>query len=471
MSRLGFRPRLVGVLTLLLLLVQAANTVDLGVTYPLAAPLGSGVSLFGGDDWACDDCNVLLISIDTLRQDHVGAYGYERNTTPNVDAFAQEAVRFDTAIAHAPSTLPSHASIFTSLIPEHHRAFAATNQPLPDEALTMAEVLWQAGFRTGAFTAGAQMHRKYNLDQGFDVWSNFEGQSTHTSRFSDIVDQGREFLDQYGDERFFLLLHTYEVHTPYTPPVEYLREFDPHYEGDLGDEILMDYIQSVFNNPVRLRVSDEDREHIIAAYDGEIRNMDDAFGELVDDLKRRGLYDETLIIFTSDHGEEFGERGRVGWHSWTLYEELIRVPLLIKFPDGRWAGRVVDEVARGIDLLPTLTDVLGIEGDFPFEGASLMDRILDRRSDVVFAVSQRDLTGPLPTAIRTARWKLYDGALFDLAADPRERVDVADRYPNVLAALELNLAGLRAAGGLSDAEQIELDEDLRRQLRALGYIQ
>ncbi len=454
----------------LLLLVQAADAVDLPATYALAGSLNGGLS-WASSNYRCDDCNVILVSIDTLRQDHVGAYGYQQDTTPNIDSFADDAMRFEHAIAMAPSTLPSHASIFTSMIPEHHRAFRSTERPLPDDAVTMAEILFQAGYRTGGFTAGAQMHEKYNVDQGFDVYDSFEQEMTHASRFSDIVEKGKQFLDEHGDEQFFLFLHTYEVHTPYTPPREYLQMFDPGYEGDLGDEITLQYLRSVFENPVRLRVSEMDRRHIVAAYDGEIRNMDAAFGDLVSYLRERGLYDNTLIVFTSDHGEEFGERGRHGWHSWTLYDELLTVPLLIKLPGSRYGGQVFGEVARGIDLLPTMVDLLDIDTAQPFEGQSLMDRVLNRRTDVVFAVSQRDYVGALPTSIRTARWKLYDGALYDLAVDPIERRDVSAEYPHVRTSLDANLAVIRSHTALDDADPIELDEALRRELRDLGYIQ
>ena len=453
-----------------LLLWQAADAVDLAASHALAGSLNGGLS-WAPSDYRCNDCNVILVSIDTLRQDHVGAYGYQRDTTPNIDSFAADSVRFEHAISMAPSTLPSHASIFTSMIPEHHRAFRSTERPLPDDAVTMAEILFQAGYRTGAYTAGAQMHQKYNVDQGFDIYESFEQEMTHASRFSDIVEKGKRFLDEHGDEQFFLFLHTYEVHTPYTPPPEYLEMFDPGYDGDLGEEITLQYLRSVFENPVRLRVSEKDRRHIVAAYDGEIRNMDAAFGDLIADLRERQLYDKTLIVFTSDHGEEFGERGRHGWHSWTLYDALLTVPLLIKLPESRYRGRIVGEVARGIDVLPTFVDLLDIDTDQPFEGHSLMDRVLNRRSDVVFAVSQRDYVGKLPTSIRTARWKLYDGALYDLAADPVERRDVSAEHPHVKAALDANLAVIRSHSALGDADPIELDEALRRELRDLGYIQ
>lgn len=471
MNRLGLKITLGTAIAGVLMLSQVANTADLAVSQPLARNLSTGLAFWAGRPYVCDDCNVLLISIDTLRRDHVGVYGYPVNTTPNVDAFANDTIRFDHAISQAPSTLPAHASIFTSMIPEHHRAFHASDQALPPEAVTMAEILWQAGFRTGAYTAGAQMSEKYGLDQGFDVYESFKGDLTHESRFSDIVAKGKGFLDQYGDERFFLLLHTYEVHTPYTPNPEYLREFDPDYEGPLGDTIELGYLRRVFENPTRLRMSDSDLRHVIAAYDGEIRGMDDAFGDLIADLKARGLYDNTLIIFTSDHGEEFGERGRVGWHSWTLYDELVRVPLLLKMPGSRYAGSAVQEVVRGIDLLPTILDIVGVESDLPFEGSSAMDRVLGRVGSVVFSVSQRDLKDEIPTAIRTSRWKLYDGALYDLAADPGERYDVSAEHPLVRASLEANLIAIRAMTALPDAEKMELSDDLRQQLRALGYIQ
>ena len=218
-------------------------------------------------------------------------------------------------------------------------------------------------------------------------------------------------------------------------------------------------------------MSEADRRHVIAAYDGEIRSMDNAFGDLIAYLKDKRLYDNTLIVFTSDHGEEFGERGRVGWHSWTLYDELVRVPLLIKMPGAQYAGYVVKEVVRGIDLLPTLTDVLGIDVDSSFEGTSVMDRVLGSAGSVVFAVSQRDLQGDIPTSIRTSRWKLYDGALYDLATDPGERFDVSAQYPLVKASLDTNLAMIRSLTALADAERLELTDELRQQLRALGYIQ
>jgi arylsulfatase A-like enzyme len=175
-------------------------------------------------------------------------------------------------------------------------------------------------------------------------------------------------------------------------------------------------------------------------------------------------------VLTSDHGEEFGERGRVGWHSWTLFDELLRVPLIVRMPGGRFAGRVVHDMARGIDLLPTMLEIAGIETDTPFEGRSLMGRVRGTDARVAFAVSQRDHK-EMPTSIRTTRWKLYDGALYDLAADPYERFDVSEHYPWVRASLDANLALLRAGSALSEAERLELDEDMRQQLRALGYIQ
>ena len=458
-----------GFVTAFLLLIQVADAVDLSIASPL--PTLRGSSWFGDSDYVCDDCNVLLISIDTLRKDHVGAYGYERETTPNVDLFAEQSIRFDDAISHAPSTLPSHASIFTSLIPEHHQAFKDLRQGLAPEATTMAEILYQDGFRTAAFTAGGQMQSKWGLDQGFDVYRYFTEPRTHMSRFSDIVDKADKWLDEFGDERFFLMLHTYEVHTPYTPPKRYLRMFDPDYDGPVSDEVSLEFLRDVFQNPVRKRLSEADRQHIIAAYDGEIRNMDDAFGDLLASLRVRGLYDNTLIIFTSDHGEEFGERGRVGWHSWTLYDELLRVPLVVKMPGSKFAGSVVAEVARGIDVLPTMLDVLGVETNTFMQGASLMDRLLNRRSDAVYAVSQRDIRrDPLPTAIRMQRWKLLDGALYDLAADPMERTDVSAQHPFIAEGLATQLALIRKHDSLP-AELVELSEEDLLELKNLGYIQ
>ena len=467
MSRIGLRLS-VGSLTLLLALVsQGADTLEAGVE----SPLRPSSRWFGGEpDHRCAGCNVFLISIDTLRADHVGAFGYERETTPNVDKFALESVLFNTAVAHAASTLPSHASIFTSLIPAHHKASHSRDLPLPQDAVTMAEILWQAGFRTAAFTAGAQLDEKYAVDQGFDLYHAEKNSATHRTRFSETVALAETWIDEHLDEQIFVFLHTYEVHAPYTPRRDYLQMLRGDYGGWIEDDVTVLALKNM--NDQMIHLSEADRNHIISTYDAEIRNVDDAFAGFLAFLRDRGLYDNSLIVFTSDHGEEFGERGKMGWHAYTLYDELLRVPLIIRFPRSAFAGAEVHEVARGIDILPTITDVLGIEPEVWFEGLSLVEHLEGRKRDVVFAVSQRDRREERPpTAIRTKRWKLIDGALFDLARDPMERVNVANQHPYMVAALDINRQRLLKAGGLIAAEPIELSEELRRQLRALGYIE
>lgn len=347
------------------------------------------------------DYNVILISIDTLRADHLGAYGYPRDTSPHIDAFAADSVQFNTAIAQAPSTLPSHASIFTGLIPVKHGSFAALQAPISPEVSTLPEILSDAGFRTMSWNGGGLVGSLFGFGRGFDEYIT----DRDNDRFADKVALATEWLDSNPNEKFFMFLHTYEVHDPYDPDPEYMALFDGDYSGELPDKIDVSFLAKV--NSGKEAVSAEDVQHIRNAYDGEIRSMDEAFGKLLAYLKAQGLYDDTLIIFTSDHGEEFGEHGGVGRHFFTLYDELLHVPLIIKMPGLKMAGSVVDEQVRGLDILPTVLDVLAVNADLDIDGQSLISLMQGKPGEKLIAVSQQDTSDVLPpTSIRTANRKL-----------------------------------------------------------------
>ena len=428
----------------------------------LACHCGSGPEMSSQDQLP----NIVLISIDTLRPDHLGCYGGLPEVSPNIDRFSQDSVVFTQAIAHAPSTLPSHASIFTSLIPQHHGASHTQNVPLSQEALTLTEVLAAAGYLTVAVVGGGQLDRAFGLSQGFQVYDQVDGS------FREVVELGLRRLDEPGDRPFFLFLHTYEVHHPYSPDQNRLEALDRGYNGPLPDEISIDLLKSI--NRSQVQIDDRDLLHIKRAYDAEIQSMDEAFGDLVAQLRTLGLYETALVVFTSDHGEEFAEHGMVGWHSHTLYEELLRVPLIFKFPRQKASTTTIHSVARGIDIAPTLLDVAAIEKPGAFDGRSLLT---DLRSDhpldlPVVLLRDTTLKDTVETGgLRIGKWKLAEGRVFDLERDPGELADLASSRAQVADDLKTQLEKIIARRQPMVSEKLHLDEKTREDLRALGYLE
>jgi arylsulfatase A-like enzyme len=438
---------------------------------------------------------VILVSIDTLRPDRLGCYGNRQPTSPNIDRFADQAVFFAEAIAQAPSTLPSHATMFTSLLPEHHGAFFSRRTPLPPSIPTLATVLRAAGYRTAAFTGGGQIAPEFGLDRGFDTY----GVNVGGPDFESAVRAGLGWLGEDLGQPAFLFLHTYEVHHPFTPDPALLAVFDGGYEGPLPAEISKDLLHRI--NTGEMSITDRDLRHIVAAYDAEIRSVDSAFGHLLAGLVELALFEDSLVIFTSDHGEEFGEHGLVGWHSHTLFDELLRVPLLIRFPGGRNGGRSIAEQVRLLDLAPTVLGEVGVVVPSAFEGVDLA-RVIGGLPTSLPAASQLDLpAGDVELSLRTKRWKLYprralasdpfaEGppplrvrfrnlitrwrspfALFDLRDDPGERSDVVEGRPQVAASLSRTLETLAGMHPIPAPEPtVVVDLATEERLRALGYV-
>lgn len=413
---------------------------------------------------------ILLVSIDTLRPDHLGCYGYAPPTSPAIDRFCAESVVFERASAHAPSTLPSHASMLTSLLPHHHGASFESKRALPDDILTLAEVVAAAGYRTAALTGGGQIDPLFGLGQGFEDYRVLAADD-----FAATVDAGLEWLDRVGASPFFLFLHSYQVHHPYDPAPEILAQFESGYEGPFPDHTSVETIRAI--NAAGGELPAADLRHIVATYDAEIREVDNAFATLVDGLRQRGLWDSTLVVFTSDHGEEFGEHGFVGWHSHSLYEELLRVPLVIKLPAGREAGRRVDSLVRSIDIAPTALKATGSKVPPEFSGIDLAVLWSGRQVPVLPVVSRLDRVDKAKvSAIRDERFKLerlYSRRqrLFDLEDDPQERWDASSNFTAEIGRL-LELYDGAVASRPSPSElEIDPGDDLRKELEALGYIE
>jgi arylsulfatase A-like enzyme len=306
----------------------------------------------------------VLISLDTLRADHLGCYGYARPTSPFLDRLAERAVLFENAIVQYPSTLTSHMSIFTGLYPAEHGVYP------PDSVLapaieTLPEAFRRAGYRTAGFTEGGFVHGRFGFRRGFDVFA------ARDRRDSDEVERtfarGRRFLRGLeGGERFFLFIHTYAVHAPYDPPEEYRRLFWPGEPPPGAFPPTGPELSRV--NALGETLPDAVRDYFKALYDAEIRRLDDVLRRFFAELDELGLADDTTVVVTSDHGEEFGEHGKLN-HT-QLYREVLRAPLLIVHPDLA-AGRRHAPPVESVDLAPTLYELARVKPRGAPSGASL----------------------------------------------------------------------------------------------------
>jgi arylsulfatase A-like enzyme len=429
---------------------------------------------FGGCAPSYAGDNIILVSIDTLRADHLGAYGYDKGTSPEIDRFARESVLFEDCQAQSVSTLASHASMMTSQLVSHHGAYFARGLRLPSRVPTIAALLKERGYRTASFNDGGQIAPEYGLDRGFDVYEHMDKDfKIDKLVFERIVRYADAWFDNNGAAKFFLFLHTYESHAPYTPKPDILAAFDAGYSGPLPGETLEDLIDRINRGEVPL--SEADKAHIVATYDAEILSMDASFGALIRSLKARGLLDKTILVFTSDHGEEFGEHELMATHSNTLFREQVHVPLIVRLPGGRLGGRRIGDLVRSIDIVPTIFALLGIAESPSFEGSSLVPSMRGRRpSAPVFSISQRDMLETYRSefwSITNGRWKLYNGRLYDLAADPGETRDASASRPDIRALFRRRaLRILPPSNSTLASEPAQVDEELKKKLKALGYV-
>ena len=412
----------------------------------------------------------MIVSIDTLRPDHLGCYGYGKPTSPRIDAFRREAVLLREVVAAAPSTLASHASMFTSLGAQHHGASIAANSALRPGIVTLAELLQRAGFATASFNGGGQIHRTWGLDRGFGVYESATDASEADigeDTMAGQVERAKGWLQWVGPRPFFLFLHTYEIHHPYTPSPERLRSLEGTYAGTLPDHISIRLLEKINSGQRVLRPGD--LAHIVAAYDAELASADAGFGDLLALLRGLGRYDSSIVVLTSDHGEAFGERGRVGWHGDSLYDEQIRIPLIVKLPGARLAGRTVETQVREIDLAPSLLSLLGLPAPPQFSGTSI-DFAGGAPDHPPWSVASID-GQPKSVAVRTHRWKWYEGRLYDLDHDPGESRDVASLHPQVERDLEERLVAILRSREIAGPTPVEMADDVRERLKALGYVE
>jgi len=310
--------------------------------------------------------NLIFICLDTLRPDHLGCYGYSRNTSPSIDAIAGQGILFKNAFAQSNFTLTSHASLFTSKYAHTHKADRIERR-LADNETTLAQVLKTKGYKTAAFVYNAlQFDPKFGLDRGFETYEYAMDEDRRPS-FEVTLPASLRWIDKHKSGRFFVFLHSNDIHEPYHCPDE--NYFDPGYKGRLDNEYMATWPPGFHTRNLE-RTAREIR-HITAHYDAGIRYADTYAGKLFDYLKGSGLLDRTILVFFSDHGEILGQRNNFFGHGFSLHDDEVRVPLIIYLPQAK--KQVVEEQAQLIDVMPTVLDLLRINtGDLSLEGKSLV---------------------------------------------------------------------------------------------------
>jgi arylsulfatase A-like enzyme len=426
--------------------------------------------------------NVLLVSIDSLRADHLGCYGYHRDTTPRLDALAREGVRFERVVAPSPWTLPSHVTMLTGLPPERH-GVVEDGMRAASETVFLAETLRAHGYETAGFAAGPYLDAAFGFAQGFDRYDDYTlapaslRGSHRGSTSAESVSLVLEWLDgrarSPGTRPFFVFLHMWDVHYDYTPPAPFERLFDPGYAGRIDPR---DFETGAH---IHANMDAADLAHIVALYDGEIAFVDHHLGRLLDTLRARGVLDDTVVVVTADHGEEFFEHGRKG-HQKALYDESLLVPLLVRYPRRLPAGAVVRDQVRLMDVPRTILGLAGIDpgADFGVSPSAFLSSV-----DLTpLARGEGGGTGAPPAvselfgrvvSIRTAtaKWISRGGELYDLLSDPAEHDNLAGTRPGLEGRLRDEarrwVEGWRSAPPL--AEPGRVDRDVGARLRALGY--
>lgn len=417
--------------------------------------------------------NIVLYLIDTLRADHLGAYGYSRPVSPRIDAFAERAVLFEHAVAQSSWTRSSMASIFTGRGPLGHGANGRSDR-LSAAAETLPERLRAAGYRTAALITNPNLTAGFGFDQGFDDFTYL----TEEAGADEVHSAAVHWLEsRAGDEPFFLYLHTLDPHSPYTAPASFRRRLAPGVAETTARRSLdiVDDLQAG-----RIEVTEALAAELEALYDAEIAFNDHHFGALLDELEERQLFEDSLVILASDHGEEFHEHGN--WqHGRALHGESIDVPLIIKLPrDG--GGRRVAHRVQQVDLLPTLLAYLGLAAEVELEGRSLLPLMAAEPAVGQHArvFSYLHLDGPARLSVLDGEWKLIQRLehgnllrprLYHLGEDPGERENLAQQYPvraGYLAALMQ--AKLAATERSLPREAAAIDDGVRKSLKALGYL-
>ncbi len=481
-----------------------------------------------GRDGSSGPPHVILISIDTVRADHLGCYGYGRDTSPAMDELARQGVRFANAFSQSSWTLPSHMSVMTSQYPSVH-GVQDDGQALADPVITLAEALQAGGYQTAAFVSWVYVGRSFGFGQGFDHFRELinrdrvrmaSGGGAYRARY--VTHEVAAWLDAHiraqggasadgrpadaqGIEPLFLFVHYFDPHMDYAPPQPYDTMFDPAYRGPAkGTHRYLSRYNRYFPVPPDT-IPARDRDHVVALYDGEIRYTDDSIGRLLEAVDSRLGLDRCVVVLMSDHGEEFGDHGSMEGHGWTLYDEVLHVPLILRLPRGRHAGTVVDRPVELIDIAPTVLSLASVDVPPGFQGRTLEPWIEqaagissppgtptgtpEQDATLIFAEMAR--FNIFRQAVRGRRYKLIHTddsgenlfkkavqagtEFFDIHRDPAEQENLFEADHPVAAYLDRELDGFRAesarrAESGPRTEEVELLPEDIELLRSLGYV-
>ncbi|MCP2520043.1 sulfatase-like hydrolase/transferase [Candidatus Aminicenantes bacterium AC-335-A11] len=400
--------------------------------------------------------NIIILTIDTLRADHLECYGYQGVKTPNINRLAYEGVLFENVICQTPLTFPSHCSIFTGTYPLFHGVRDNGSFYLEENQITLAEILKNRGYTTGAFIGAFVLDSRWGLDQGFDYYyDNFDLAKYKTISLDAVQRRGNEvlsvfyeWLDKNLERKFFAWIHFYDPHTPYDPPEPYKTYFKGRRYG---------------------------------LYDGEIAFVDKLIGEFYDYLKKKKILDKTLIVFTSDHGESLGEH-RESAHGFFIYDAVLKVPLIIRFPESKFSGKRIINQIRSIDIMPTILNLIDINIPRNVQGESLLSFILNKgRKKTLLAYSETywpryHYGWSELKSLRTNRYKFIKAPkpeLYDLLSDPRETINLFYKKKSILKKMKKELANLIEKYSSPKIEEIgprKIDSDSLIKLQALGYL-
>lgn len=470
----------------------------------------------GGSNASGSSPNVLLITIDTLRADRLGSYGYAEANTPYLDRLAEEGVQFLQTIAPSTETCPSHTSILSGVYPFQHGTLYNEGPVHADKhaTTTVPEILASRGYRTAAFVSGATLSdlicglafRFETYDEDFSGWSWMPNVALKLGLFRlaakispaataqmqrpertapETTDQALRWLRLRGQSPFFLWVHYFDPHEPYRSPAQFIRPTERGYLGLAnGDWVHLPKVRQelILENP-------REMQHMKARYDGEITYTDSEVGRLLEELDKLDLRNNTLVVLTSDHGESLGEHDAYFDHVSTLYDENLRVPLIFRYPGRLPEGKKVDRQTRLIDIAPTIMDLLGIQDErLEAAGSSLIPLLSSSNQEPerpAFAAIYPEALGGSRSwgiyALRTESFKLirYPSwwiryrklpereELFDLRSDPDELTDILFEFPEAL-------PGLRDALTQFTARKLPaspaMSDEVKEQLKSLGYL-
>ena len=417
--------------------------------------------------------NLVLISIDTLRADHLSCYGYNRPTSPTLDKIASEGLLFEDASATSPWTLPSHGTLLTGFYPGQ---IGLNNKlsKLPSEIETLATVLSRHFFVTGAIVNSIYLSQKYGLSKGFDYFHYIPESYTTTGVAPIIINQSIQWMQKHINQQFFLFLHFYDVHSDYRSLPQYEKDFVSPYHGVVdgtNKQLLLVREGEIVLNKV-------DTTHLSDLYDAGIRQLDDQLKKLFDFLRQEVLLKKTFIIITSDHGEEFLEHGKI-LHSQTHYQEAVHIPLIIHGP-GIPRSRKMKEVVSLVDVMPTVLSLLGIPRPSSLAGLDLCplwqkdnSKALDRF--IFIEADKKNVRDDIKRVVRKGTYKLHynlltkESEFYDLTNDPKERFNIISEFPSLVEVLFAELKKFMKTSKRSK-QYITLTPDEIKKLKRLGYL-